>query len=346
MNENILKIVYNPTNQQYYYQLKSETGDVFNPVSERSELYRCYRKLNMKEDCRALVQRINELYNKKNNGLCIILEGGDSECCEYLKKAVSELWNGGKKIKFGNDAESTSSPASVLHADPTYSLNPSDTAFSKFENKKPAQTAVTYIDPALSLKNLVSNDSTFLNSEKCESVSGHNVFKIAVIGEEKSGKSCLIKGMDHTFPNHDLTRWECNDWVLFKDKVNYIEWYEMRNNDLDRTFQKISGLISDGLSAVIYCVHAPSKFYLSASENNFIIDLKKEFPSLSVVIALTECLDKKEVAMQKSDEITKLLGPVKAVPLLALEYTVDDDGKIIKKPYGLEVLAKYTFEKR
>lgn len=97
MKRNIIKIVCNPFLNKISYFYKNEIGEWLllsgsSPLSRQS----C-TKTNIKDSCISIVEKLNEVYNRKNKGLDILFEG-TSDDYEFLSNAVNTCF-GNRNIK-------------------------------------------------------------------------------------------------------------------------------------------------------------------------------------------------------------------------------------------------------
>ena len=89
MSRNALKIVCNPYAKNLAYYFRNECGE-WQVLSESSELSRqFFTRATMRERACDIIEKADEIYNRKNRGLDIIFEG-TSESFDYLKKAVEK----------------------------------------------------------------------------------------------------------------------------------------------------------------------------------------------------------------------------------------------------------------
>ncbi len=180
------------------------------------------------------------------------------------------------------------------------------------------------------------------------------VTKIAVVGKTNVGKTCLIEGMEN-LQGYQYSVNKYPDYLLYGDDGNHAEWYEITGIDLgienvERAYQTISRLTEKGLSSIVYCVNASSG-RLEDVEKEFISKLIEENPSITVLIALTMSI--KADCKSVINEMEKITEQVKVIPILAKEYEIEivdeDTGEekiYTKRPFGLDVLSKYIFERR
>lgn len=180
------------------------------------------------------------------------------------------------------------------------------------------------------------------------------ITKIAVVGKIKVGKTCLIEGMEN-LQGYNYSSIKYPDYVLYRDEANHAEWYEINGIDLGvdniiHAHRTIAKLVKKGLSVIIYCVDAMS-FRLEDLERDFVLKIVEEYPSITVLIVLTKNINANNASI--ANEIRKLTDQIKVVPTLAKEYEFEAfdpaTGKekiYIKKPFGLDCLSRYVFERR
>lgn len=179
------------------------------------------------------------------------------------------------------------------------------------------------------------------------------VTKIAVVGKINTGKTCLIEGMEN-LQKYKYSVEDFSEYFKYSDEGNHAEWYEVKGIELgienvERAYKTVKSLAEDGLSAIVYCLNATFG-RLENVEKNFLMRIVEEFPSITVLFALTMCInaDSEDII----SEFEKLADRIKVIPVLAKEYeieSIDDNGEeksFIKKPYGLDILSKYIFERR
>lgn len=91
MGRNTLRIVCNPYTKQISYYFKNEVGE-WNVLSGSSPLSRqFYTKTSMKERSREILDKVDEIYNRKNKGLDILFEG-TSNSFEYLAGTIKHYF--------------------------------------------------------------------------------------------------------------------------------------------------------------------------------------------------------------------------------------------------------------
>lgn len=87
MKRNTLKIVCNPYTNQISYYFKNEIGE-WNVLSGNSILSRqYYTNTSMKKSAKEIMEKVDEIYNRKNKGLDILYEGTSIDF-EYLKGII------------------------------------------------------------------------------------------------------------------------------------------------------------------------------------------------------------------------------------------------------------------
>ena len=87
MKRNSLKIVCNPYTNQISYYFKNEIGE-WNVLCASSPLSRqFYTKTSMKERSKVILEKADEIYNRKNKGLDILYEG-PSKGFKYLEETA------------------------------------------------------------------------------------------------------------------------------------------------------------------------------------------------------------------------------------------------------------------
>lgn len=167
--------------------------------------------------------------------------------------------------------------------------------------------------------------------------------KIAVVGKKKTGKTSLINGIAKS-QGYKLKAVEESQYTKYKDEHNPVEWFEVNGIDLgNEKVEEVCGIIRElvyeGLSKVIYCISGDSG-RIEKSEKNMIITLKKTFPSIDVLTAVTKCY--KDGVQKVIDEIEKTIGQGEVFPTLAKEYKARNGG--IVEPFGLTELSTFVFE--
>lgn len=279
MKRNSLKIVCNPYTERISYYFKNEMSEwiVLSGSSVLSRQY--YTKTSMKKRAREIIDKSNEIYNRKNKGLDIIFEG-DKESFDYLKGTI-EYYFGEQDIT-------------------------------------------------------------------CEI----STTKIVVVGKSCSGKSFLIEGMEK-YRGYKYIMSDFGKYTVYSDECNHAQWYEIKGIDLgkeyvQKAYDTIEGLISNGLSSVVYCVNATTG-RLENIEKDFLLGLIEKQPDLRVMVALTMC--HKDDIKEVIDEIKKMTDQIKVIPILASEYKTNAKDlqtgeNYIIKPFGLDDLSLFVFEGR
>lgn len=281
MKRNALKIICNPYNDQISYYFRNEQG-IWVVLSGNSPLSRqYYTNAVIKERVKDIVEKIDEIYNKKNKGLDILFEGS-SIYFDCFKGAIS------------------------------YYLPDRDITCSM------------------------------------------GVTKIAVVGKTNVGKSSLIEGMEEQ-QGYEYSVNEFPEYYMYSDEENHAEWYEIKGIDFEignvqKVYQTLDRLIRNGLSIVIYCVGATTG-RLETAERDLINRILENHADVTVLIVLTIGI-KKDVR-EFVDEIEKMTDQIRVVTTLAKEYEFEMEDEytgetkyVTMKPYGLDTLSKYVFERR
>ncbi len=180
------------------------------------------------------------------------------------------------------------------------------------------------------------------------------VTKIAVLGKTGTGKSVLIEGMEK-LQGYKYSVNKSPKYLLYSDEGNHAEWYEVKGIDLgienvNEAYQTVAELAGKGLSAIVYCISAARR-KLEQIELDFVRKMVAEYPSTTFLIALTMSIGTDTGSMV--NEIEKLTDQVRVIPILAKEYVFDitdentgEEKEFVKKPFGLDTLSKYVFERR
>lgn len=180
------------------------------------------------------------------------------------------------------------------------------------------------------------------------------IYRIAVIGKEGSGKSTLIKGIEAQQRGHYIESVK-EKYSQYIDTDNSTEWYTIEGLELgcdsccQEILQEINELIRTGLSAVIYCISAKSS-RIESMEIEFINEIKRSFPGIKLLVALTQCTMGEHEADSFTDIISKETNQCCVIPTLAVACDIRTNKKA-DKPYriesfGLDAVAKYIFEGR
>lgn len=180
------------------------------------------------------------------------------------------------------------------------------------------------------------------------------VTKIAVVGKANVGKTCLIEGME-SLQGYKYSISKFPEYLLYSDDGNHAEWYEINGIDLgienvEKAYKTVIKLTENGLSAIVYCMSAVNG-RLEEVERDFIIKMMEEYPSITILLALTMCI--KADSGLIVNEIEKMTDQIRVIPTLAKEYEIEstdentgEEKNYIKKPFGLDTLSKYVFERR
>ena len=279
VKRNSVKIVCNPFERKISYFYKNEIGEWLLMSSSSPLSRQQYTTTDMKKSCKIIIEKINEVYNRKNKGVDILFEG-TSDNYELL--------------------------SSVINTD-----------FANYD-----------------IKCII------------------NTTEIAVVGKKNVGKTFLIEGIAKEYGNK-LNRSNNNQYKEYKDWYNHVEWLEVNgidvgNENIDETYRVISNLVKYGLSKVIYCISGETG-RIEEMERKLLIQLKQNFPSIDILIAITKSYKNNDDIKIMVDEIKKYIGNDKVFPVLAQEYefntSIGEENSIIK-PYGLEDLVTYLFEEK
>ena len=278
MERNSIKIVCNPLNNEITYSFKDENGE-WHELSGYSPLSRqFYTKRPLQDSAADVLEKLNEIYNRKNRGLDIYFVGDNSDF-DFLAREIKRLFPD-KDIRL---------------------------------------------------------------------ISG--IYRIAVLGKEGAGKSTLIKGIE-TQQGGYYGESVKEKYSLYSDKDNCTEWYAIKGLELGQEslcqeiLQTIKELSSNGLSAVVYCISAKSS-RIESIEINFINEVKRRFPDIKFLIALTQCTISEREANDFADTISKETNQCCVIPTLAEPYSIRTKKKPYRiEPFGLDDVAKYVFEGR
>lgn len=222
-------------------------------------------------------------------------------------------------------------------------------AISDVYNRKNRGVDIVFEGTAKEYSYLVSEiKNTFM---ECNIACRLGTTKIAILGKCAVGKTSLIEGLEE-LQGYEFTREETEEYILYSDKVNNAQWYEIRGIDLgtehvETAMKTIQMLAAEGLSAVIYCISAVAG-KCEDIEKNMIMQLAEEYVDLKAMVALTQCFkdDDKMVA----DEIEKMASHIKVVQTLAKKYKTnmkDGKGNLVEiLPFGLKEISEYVFEGR
>lgn len=176
--------------------------------------------------------------------------------------------------------------------------------------------------------------------------------RIAIIGKKGVGKTFLIEGIAKA-NDRKFVKTDNGQYVKYEDGYNNVEWVEVKGIDIgseyvEETYHIISDLVNDGLSKVIYCVSGITG-RIEEMEKSLMSNLKKSFPSIDVITAVTMCY-KDDVQVQEAiDEIEKYVGNETVFPLLAQEYKLSAKASgmadsYVVEPFGLNELTTFVFE--
>ena len=180
------------------------------------------------------------------------------------------------------------------------------------------------------------------------------VTKIAVVGKTNVGKTCLIEGME-SLQGYKYSVNKFPDYQLYRDEGNHAEWFEINGIDLgienvEKACRTVTKLTENGLSVIVYCVSAATG-RLEEVERDFVLKMIEEHPSITILLAITVCI--KADSESIVNEIEKITDQVKVIPTLAKEYEIEsidestgEEKSYVKKPFGLDALSKYVFERR
>ena len=202
-----------------------------------------------------------------------------------------------------------------------------------------------------------SKEYSYLDKEVKNNYAKYNVdcrvgtTRIAVLGKRAVGKTSLIEGMEE-LQGYEFEREEKEDYILYIDHINNVQWFEIRGIDLgteyvEKAMKTTQKLAKEGLSTVIYCISAVAG-KCEDIEKNMILQLVDEYVDLKVMVAFTLCY--KENINSSMDEIEKLTSHIKILPTLAKKYkTAMKDKKGIPievAAFGLKEISEYVFEGR
>lgn len=168
--------------------------------------------------------------------------------------------------------------------------------------------------------------------------------KVAVVGKKAVGKTFLLEGLER-LSGQSFRKESNRKYTIYEDKKNLIKWYEIKGIDLgkkniEEAYLSIKALMSEGLSTVLYCISGGSG-RIEDVEKNFIKNIMKEFPELSVIIVLTMCY--KEDVQGIIEEIKRISTSVNVIPILAKEYKTKlknpkTGNPVAIPPFGLDTV--------
>lgn len=198
----------------------------------------------------------------------------------------------------------------------------------------------------------ILNDTVHASFEGRDIICKLGTTKIAVVGKEAVGKSCLIEGME-LLQGYGYKIENTDNYDKYTDERNHTEWYEVKGINIvegavEGAFETIKELSKEGLSAVIYCISATNGGKIDSLEENLIGKISNVFPDLKVMVVLTQCYRPDEEVQKVIDEVKKVTNQIKLVKVLAKNFeTTVRGGKIAVVPsFGLEDVAQYVLEGR
>lgn len=172
--------------------------------------------------------------------------------------------------------------------------------------------------------------------------------KIAIVGKGAVGKTTLIEGIG-TYIGQSFFKEKLNDYTVYEDRKNNIQWYEVRGIDLGKDKTKevyitIERLIADGCKTIFYCISGITG-KIEVLETDLIRRLTNEYPQVSVMIILTMCY--KEDIQDIEDKIKKITGKSKVIQTLAKDYITRikiprTGAPLIIPSFGLDSVYKYA----
>lgn len=164
--------------------------------------------------------------------------------------------------------------------------------------------------------------------------------KIAIAGKIGSGKSTLIDGIG-SFIGTTYTKQKKTGYDAFFDKRENTELFELKGIDLGKeyiTYAKgiLNELAENGLTSFFYCL---STYKIEQLEEELILNLRKEYPGIKILVVLTSCVDDESTLF--AEQISKQLGQVKVLPVLAKEMKTRQ-GTI--NAFGVDSVVQYIYE--
>ena len=277
MKRNAVKIVTNVKANNTSYYFKNESG-IWIPVPESSPLSRqFYTKTAFAGRGREIIQKIDELYNRKNKGIDLFFVGTAADYA-YLQTVCSELLQG-----------------------------------------RDYQCRVSFTN-------------------------------VAVIGKIGSGKTSLIDGIRHMHGS-EFVRSNEHGTVVYTDTEKNEKWYEIKGiglepGEISAAYETLSELTGEDLSHIVYCLSGTNA-KIEAAEKYFIEKTREDFPDLSIIVALTKCVD--EDCQILCDYIEREIDGIEVFPTLAQPFRVrglrDSAGhEICIGTFGLEALYAFIAE--
>ena len=164
---------------------------------------------------------------------------------------------------------------------------------------------------------------------------------IAVAGKIQSGKTTLITESVRAKGNNYLFD-DTTGIPSYSSCDNTIVWYEIPGIDIGienvmaakKSFEQLA---TTGITTFIYCL---STTKIERSEEELINYVVENYPSVRVIIALTQYLDEEATYAEK---LSGRLNGISVIPLLAKDMNTRQ-GTIAS--YGLDVLDETIFEGR
>jgi hypothetical protein len=163
--------------------------------------------------------------------------------------------------------------------------------------------------------------------------------KIAVAGKIKSGKSTLIEEINH-LRGEECLQTEEYGVLRYTNEVASIIWNEIPGIEIGKetvakAIKTFDTLAEQELTAFVYCINVCK---IEQLEEEFIGHVKEKYPRIKILIALTMSVGEEDDLI--ADQIGKLVGNIKAIPVLAKEYNTQTG---IVAAYGLDKVAQYLF---
>lgn len=303
MQRNKIKIISNHVARSVSYYIKNE-ADEWIHVDRSSPLSRKeYTETSVYESAEKIIEVIDDIYNPGNRGVDLELECTNDEFI-YLSSLIEK--------KYG-DANITST------------------------QKEEARQ----LGPADSTKKMETS-SNVDKKENANIICRQNKMQVAFAGKIGSGKTTLIGALAER-NNISFSVSHESGYTLHRNMEGSQLWYEITGIEIgkinvEKACATMRNLIHAGTDVLIYCF---STNKIEVTEENILLDIKRDFPNVRILVVLTSCVDNDSIVY--AERMSNSLNGIKVLPVLAKDKRTKSG---VIPAYGLEDISRFIYGRK